>query len=331
MKNNLLIAGALLAAFSVLKPAESQAQGWKKSNFIPYSEVGIGLGTSSYYGELSGYRKPLRSTFQMLRWNAGGMYTRHFTPRLAARASFTWARIAGDDYTYNRKDLQSGVVQYVRNLHFRNDLKEFAVTGMYKFIGDGRNPNMRAKVSPYVFLGLALVAHSPEAKTPVGFEGDEKQRWVKLQPLGTEGQGQPGYAKPYSLVTLAIPVGLGVRYKLNERFDLAAEVGFRFTTSDYLDDAGGPYPTDPSVLKSDLARAMSDRRLEPNAARKGGDRVTPLQQYLNTSDPSVLTTVVNDPNYGSRGAKGALNDGYLLTSFQVHYVLNPKIKCPPIR
>ena len=48
MKNNLLIASGLLAALMSVKPADSQAQGWKKSNFIPYSEVGLGLGTSSY-------------------------------------------------------------------------------------------------------------------------------------------------------------------------------------------------------------------------------------------------------------------------------------------
>ncbi|RRB02927.1 hypothetical protein EHT25_17720 [Larkinella rosea] len=312
-----------------LQPADGQAQS-RRTPFVPYSEVGLGLGTSSYYGELAGYRKPIKSTFLMMRWSAAAMYTRHFTPRLAARASFTWARIAGDDYTYNRKDLNSGIVQYVRNLHFRNDLKEFALSGIYQFVPDGRNPNYRAKLTPYITVGIAAVAHSPEARTPVGFgtsPEDTQQRWVKLQSLGTEGQGQNG-VKPYSLMTLAIPVGFGVRYRLNDRFGFAGEISYRFTSTDYLDDVGGAYP-DPTILKDDLARAMSDRRLEPTAARKGGDRVADLQKYFNTSDP--LSTITSDPNFTTRGADGVFNDGYMTINFQVHYVLTPRIKCPPIR
>ncbi len=329
MKNNLLIVSLIASACATLQPVNAQAQG-RRSQFVPYSEVGLGLGTSSYYGEISGYRKPIKSTFLMMRWSAAAMYTRHFTPRLSARASFTWARIAGDDYTYNRKDMASGIAQYVRNLHFRNDLKEFGLTGIYQFVPDGRNSNFRSKLTPYVFLGLAAVAHSPEARTPVGFSttpDDTEQRWVKLQPLGTEGQGQNG-VKPYSLVTLAIPFGFGVRYKLNERFDLGGEIGFRMTTTDYLDDVGGPFP-DPTILKDDLSRVMADRRFEPTAARKGGDRLTELQNHLGTNDPFAV--IATDQNYTARGADGRLKDGYMLINFQLHYILTPRIKCPPIR
>jgi hypothetical protein len=331
MKNNLLIASALTTAAMMMTGAtESEAQ--SRRNFTPYSEVGIGVGTSSYYGELSGYRKPLRSTFQLMRWNAGLMYTRHFTPHIAARAGFTYARIVGDDYTFNRNDINEGAVLYVRNLHFRNDLKEFALTGIYKFVGDGRNTNYRAKFTPYIFAGIGLTAHSPEAKTPVNFEPDQEQRWVKLQPLGTEGQGQPGYAKPYSLVAVAIPVGFGFRYMLNERFNVAAEISYRFTGTDYLDDVGAPGPADPSVLKDDLARAMSNRALEPTAARKGGDREQQLRDYLNGQDPFANNGILlPGVETRTRGAKGVLNDGYMTTSIQLHYVLLPKIKCPPIK
>ncbi|GAB3259578.1 hypothetical protein GCM10027347_23320 [Larkinella harenae] len=329
MKNNLLIASVISAACLALQPVDGKAQSGRNP-FVPYSEVGLGLGTSSYYGEIAGYRKVVKSTFLMMRWNAGAMYTRHFTPRLAARASFTWARIAGDDYLYNRKDLNSGIMQYARNLHFRNDLKEFALAGIYQFVPDGRNSNFRAKLTPYITLGLAAVAHSPEARTPIGFgttPDDTQQRWVKLQPLGTEGQGQNGM-KPYSLVTLAIPVGFGVRYKLNERFNVAGEINYRYTFTDYLDDAGGPYP-DPAILKDDLSRVMADRRFEQTAARKGGDRLTQLREHLGTDDP--FTLIANDANYSARGADGILNDGYMTISLQLNYVLTPKIKCPPIR
>lgn len=291
---------------------ESFAQ--RSTHFLPYSEVGFGVGTSSYYGDLSTYRQPLKATFLLMRWNAGLSYTRHFTPKLAARASFTWARIVGDDYTFNKGNPDKYPIQYTRNLHFRNDLKEFAITGIYQFRPDGRTPNNRARLTPYLLAGVALLAHSPQARTPDDpLNPGSSRKWVSLQPLNTEGQGQPGFAKPYSIVTVAIPVGLGIRYAINDDFNVAVEAGFRYTFTDYLDDAGGPY-ADPAALQG-LAVTMADRRLETMDARTGKSRA-----------------LIADPPTGfARGTKGILPDSYLLTSFQIHYIIPGKIKCPPIR
>lgn len=322
-----LTSGVLSALLVSAVVEESIAQRRQNAQFIPYSEVGVGLGTSSYYGDLAGYRTAPKATFILLRWNAGLNYTRHFTPHFAARAGFTWARITGDDYTFNKGN-QGGPVQYVRNLHFRNDLKEFALTGIYQFRADGRNSNRRAQFTPYLFAGLALVAHSPEARTPVSYvdpntpdDSRAARRWTKLQPLGTEGQGQPGYKKPYSLVTLAIPVGLGVRYKYNDDFTIAAELGYRYAFTDYLDDVGGPYAAE-GVLTG-LAATMADRREEQFAARKNKDRDPKLTE-LRSSNGDAFTTPI-------RGARGVLQDGYLLTQIQLIYTIPGKIKCPPIR
>ena len=322
-----LVSGVLSVLLMGTIAGESIAQRRQNTQFSPFSEVGFGIGTSSYYGDLAGYRTAPKATFILLRWNAGLNYTRHFTPHVAARAGFTWARITGDDYTFN-KGKSGNAVQYVRNLHFRNDLKEFALTGIYKFRADGRTSNKRAQFSPYVFLGIALVAHSPEARTPVDYldpnkpgDSEASRRWTKLQPLGTEGQGQPGYAKPYSLVTMAIPVGFGVRYKYSDDFTVAAEIGYRYAFSDYLDDAGGPYAA--SGVLSGLAATMADRREELIAARKNKEREPQFANYV-SSNPDVLTTL-------ARGANGVLSDGYLLTQIQVIYTIPGKIKCPPIR
>lgn len=322
-----LTSGVLSALLVGTVAGESIAQRRQNTQFAPFSEVGGGIGTSSYYGDLAGYRYAPKSTFILLRWNAGLHYTRHFTPRVAARVGFTWARITGDDYTFNKNN-SGNTIQYVRNLHFRNDLKEFSLTGMYKFRPDGRNSNQRAQFSPYAFLGIALVAHSPEARTPEGYidvttQDDFSREWVKLQPLGTEGQGQPGYAKPYSLVTMAIPVGVGVRYKYNDDFTIAFEAGYRYAFSDYLDDVGGPYAAAGVLPAGSLAEAMADRRPELIAARKGKDREPQLSDYL-ARDNGAATSPI-------RGAKGVLSDGYLITQIQFIYTIPGKIKCPPIR
>ncbi|AUD00755.1 DUF6089 family protein [Spirosoma pollinicola] len=317
---------------------ESLAQRRPNTHFAPYSSITFGAGTSTYFGDLAGYRKPFKALTTLPRWNVGLGYTRQFTPHFAARAMFTWARIVGDDYTFSKSNIEANLPQYARNLHFRNDLKEFAVTGIYNFIEDGRNSESRAKITPYIFGGIALLAHSPEARTPVA-EGTNAspyagQDWVKLQPLHTEGQGQPGFDKPYSLVTLSIPVGFGVRYKLNESFNIGAEIGFRYTFTDYLDDVGsGTYPG--STNLNGLALVMSDRRqTETFAARyvkSPPDRYTTLINMYNSGTPQQQAAISDALNTPVRSTDGLFNDGYLLTNFSIHYIIPGKIKCPPTK
>ena len=328
MKNyKQLLAGSAAAVCLLIGQAtESSAQRRYNTHFLPYSSVTFGGGTSTYFGDLAGYSKPFKSLFTLPRWNVGVGYTRQFTPRFAARAMFTWARITGDDYTYNKNDIQDNLPQYARNLHFRNDLKEFAITGIYNFKPDGRNPENRARFTPYLFGGLALVAHSPEALTPDS--AGTGQHWVKLQPLHTEGQGQPGRAKPYSLVTIAIPVGIGARYKLNESFNLGVEIGYRYTFTDYLDDVG-PGVDAPRDTQQGVATSITNRRYEKTAARAHNhpDRFTVLQNLINSGDPDVQAAL----NSNVRGATGIFSDGYLLTNFSIQYIIPTKIKCPPIK
>lgn len=314
--------------FTLLVTYASEAQR-RKTPFEQYSTVSFGLGTSSYMGELAPYRSPVRTLFKMMRWNVNAGYTRHFTPNLAARLGFTWARMAGDDEFYNRGGKPFPNF-YVRNLHFRNDVKELSVVGIYKFRGDGRSPNRRAAFTPYLFGGIAVLAHNPKAKTPRSPEYDNN--WVALQPLGTEGQGQPGYAKPYSLVTYAVPLGIGFTWRINNQWNVGFEGGVRFTGSDYLDDVGGYFP-DPAVLKNNLARDMSNRTNEPIAARTGRDRTDMVRSIVYPNEPSIDPFATNPLSGWAQGDArgGGKNDTYLLSSITVSYVLPSKIKCPPIR
>jgi hypothetical protein len=302
----------------------------RRGTFIPYSSVGFGIGTSSYYGDMASYSTPFRSTFGMMRWSVTGNYTRHFTPRLAARASFTYARIVGDDYKMNEKKPTN--LRYPRNLSFRNDLKEFAVEGIYKLTPDNRSYDRRPQFSAYLFGGVAIVAHNPKALDAV--DGD----WVKLQPLGTEGQGRPGYEKPYSLVQFAIPLGIGVRYKFNDRFDIGAELGYRKTFTDHLDDVGGNYADPAAFADNPLALQMANRSGEQLAVRKGQDRTAGLIEYVKgvygveTNDPY---TYLKNNGYGSagspRGNSPTLKDNYLIGTIHINYILPTQIKCPPLK
>lgn len=322
----------MVLAITLLISENGIAQ-FRSSNYVPYSSVSFGIGTSSYYGDMAPYGRPIASTFGLMRWNVTADYTRHFNPWFGARASFTWARISGDDFKINSSGKVNSAL-FARNLHFRNDLKEFALTGIVKLVPDSRSYDRRPLFGAYLFAGIAAVAHNPVARVP-DLEGDQ---WVKLQPLGTEGQGSPGYEKPYSLVQFAIPFGIGLRYKINSRFDISGEAGFRVTFTDYLDDVSGNYP-DPNVLKDDLARSMSNRSAEPTAARKGGDRTEGLRDFIATrygiTDPSVDPfVVIVQTDYGTAGTvrgSNTRNDNYLLGNIRLTYILGSPIKCPPLK
>jgi len=76
----------------------------------------------------------------------------------------------------------------------------------------------------------------------------EGGKWVNLRPLGTERaifdirrHGTRIMHKPYSLIQVAIPFGVGARFRINEVMDIWADLGFRYTFTDYLDDVSRNY------------------------------------------------------------------------------------------
>lgn len=308
----------------------------EKANFSQYSTIDFGGGSSHYLGELNPYRDALFSAFTRLpRWNATLGVTRAFTPRISARAAFTWARIAGDDNVFYNDPER--IAYYMRNLHFRNDIKEFSLIGIYNLIPTEKNFKVRKKFTPYIFAGIALFDHNPMAKAPISEGGD----WVSLAPLRTEGQGLPGYdLQPYKPLQIAIPFGGGVKMKLNTRWDISFEASVRYTFTDYLDDVSTAL-ADPNDLEAQigpLARQMGNRSLEKIAAYSGEDRTDRVRQilvdYFNVKqgDPQYLDPFKDPlPGFSERGdPRGAANrlDLYILTCIKLHYIILPKIKCP---
>ena len=321
----------------------------RKSNFEQHSDISFGIGTSNYYGDIAPFNRPIQSTLQNIRWNASFNFTRHFSPHLSGRVGFTWARISGDD---NKFEGVAGLEQlYMRNVHFRNDIKELAVTGIYNFIPESRNFRNRDKIIPYVFAGIAVFHHNPEAKVPTDYTGSEASpsEWVSLQPLSTEGQGLNGHPnQPYNLINVSIPFGVGVRYKLNKIWDLCFEAGVRYTFTDYLDDVGGYYADILDLSNANpLSATMGHRENEKFAALSGKDREAFVRNYYATQgtkgsppNPAFLDATLFPLNslptfdgaFGEgRNSSSRLNDMYVLTSIRVIYHIAPSIKCPVIR
>ncbi|MEA5459230.1 DUF6089 family protein [Arcicella sp. LKC2W] len=315
----------------------------RKSLYERHSDISFGIGTSTYYGDLAPYNRPIQSTLQSVRWNVAFGYTRHFNPHFSGRLGLTWARIFGDD---NKFEGIAGLEQlYMRNAHFRNDVKELSFSGIYNVIAESRSYRNRPQLIPYFFAGIAVFHHNPVAKAPTDYAGTEAfpGEWVSLQPLNTEGQGLTGYTdQPYNLVNVSIPFGAGLRYKINRNVDVGFEVGVRYTFSDYLDDVGGYFAksSDLSAVSS-LSAAMGHRENELIAAYSGKNREAFIRNYYGTRvnpayiDPN-LTPANTFPELdgtigGVRNSSSKLNDMYVLTSFKIIYHIAPSIKCPVIK
>ena len=240
---------SLILCFSVvlLAAQENFAQSGifrKKNKINQYSSVGFGGGSSHYFGDLSPYSFFYYGLITNVRWNATVNYTRQLSPQVAARVAFTWARIAGDDYTYSQHNIDKFFQPFLRNLSFRNDIKEFTLTGLFNLLPQyGKGQQGRSSFMPYSFIGFGFYGHNPQARDVAtvdpGTGAVTKGGWTTLKDKQTSGQGiNDTYPKAYSLIQPVFPVGLGIKMKINEKFDLNLEGGLRITPFDYLDDVG---------------------------------------------------------------------------------------------
>jgi len=213
--------------------------------------VGLFGGVANYQGDLTDklYANPKAAVGLSLSYQVSS--------RVNIRAGFTFAKIAGADSLTKQDDLRQ------RNLSFQSPVNEFSL------VGEINSFDLSLKRwSPYVFAGVAVYHYNPYT-----FDGNGNQ--VFLQPLGTEGQGLPGYtpSKPYTLTQLAIPFGGGIKYNLSDRFRLGLEVGLRKTFTDYLDDVSGNYAdlNDLLINRGPVAAALAYRGDE----LPGGDPAYP--------------------------------------------------------
>lgn len=327
-----LVPAEAVAQFSTkgVKHSNKRIAGYKgtKSKFGKgkiYNAVGISINALNYYGDLSPSPSGFSTDLGYTKPGFGVNYTHRFGPRYALKAEFMYGTIKGADAeSADKGDLSNGIYRYQRNLSFSNAIKEFSVVGIFDLFPNQMTYMSRAKWTPYAYIGIAVFLHNPQAIAPAtDLQGNplpEAGSYVDLEPLGTEGQYSTTLAatdvnygiKSYALTQVAIPFGLGARFRLNDVMDLSADVGFRYTFTDYLDDVSANY-VDLNKLSTPLAQAMSYRTNE-------------LAGYPTNPAASGIPGVMVQSGYGSeapdnkRGGKKA-NDIYMVTSIRLTYIL----------
>lgn len=290
-----------------------------------YNSIGISLNALNYYGDIAPRPSKLSTDISFTRPAIGVSFAHRFGPRYTVQAQFMFGTLkASDNKSADKNDLESGIFRYQRNLSFRNQIKELSVVAVFDLFENESTYLGRVAWTPYAFLGVAGFINNPEAQAPAtdlsGQPLPEAGKWVKLRPLGTEGQYSKNLdptdvnygIKPYKVAQIAIPFGLGIRLKLTQVLDFWADLGFRYTFTDYLDDVSKNY-VGLDKLNSPLAQAMSYRTNE-------------LPGYPTNAVSSGIAGVNVQAGYGSEhpdNLRGSKNDRdiYMVTSFKITYIL----------
>lgn len=303
--------------------------------------IGVGLGTANYFGDIVPKAHDFSTDLRYTRLSPSAEVSYQFTEQFAVELDIAWARLMSSDFiTADPRNVRHRY-RYLRNLNFRNDVIEVGISGEFDFkptIGDiFRRPTWR----PYAFAGIAGFYHNPKGMTPDG-------RWVDLQPLRTEGQGLQSTAtrpdgsiitypsKPYSLFSVAIPFGIGIKYKLSDNWDIAFEIGYRFTFTDYLDDVSGNYASAADLAAfNPLSAIMANRTLEPKDPITGRDReFDSVVQSTNGYGVDELgrPTVNGFGRAGDQRGDPRDRDVYIINSFRIQYFMEYRgVRCPKFR
>jgi len=205
------------------------------------SQIGVGFGGTTYAGDLNA-----PSTFDKIGLTQFAFqinYSYFINSNMNIRLNAMFGNLKGDDLRSDKP------WQLERNLDFQSSLKEYTLAFEYS-LWDIFSQNARQRFTPFATLGVALFQFDPEASY---LDPDGTTKTVKLQPLGTEGQGIVGYDSPYSLTEFAIPFGGGIRYALTENLTVSVELISRVTFTDYIDDVSTNYPgRDDLLSKGDV-------------------------------------------------------------------------------
>lgn len=302
-----------------------------------YTSFDFGISAFNYFGDLSPNPGIASTDINFTRPGLSFSLNHKVGPQFFVRSDFSWGRLQADDYTAADPNDANAVYRYIRNLQFRNDIKELNLLGVFTLFPNRSWYSRRALLNPYFFAGIAVIHHNPKALVPeTDYNGNplsDAGKWVSLQPLGTEGQHSDELnIKPYSMFQLAIPVGAGISLKMTNRIDLAFELGYRYLFFDYIDDVSGSY-VDKGILSDPLAKVLSDRSTETIAVNAEEERnyEAILQKarpftYIGADGQTYNTFAGYGHGYsnGNTNRRGnpENNDIYLVTTIRLSYILS---------
>ncbi len=212
-------------------------------------ELLFGFGATQFNGDLGGGATAgIDYSMKDIDWPSTGVngmigFRYRFHPSFATTTKLSYFTLKGDD------KLSEESIRNARNLNFKTGVFElqqriewiaFSVekfSPTYSLPGKSKGKNKNQQY--YLFTGLGAAYFNPK--------GEYNGKVYNLRDIKTEGQ-----AKPYSPITLTIPLGVGVRFGLGTSWRFGIEASYVKTFSDYIDDVSTVY-ADPSLFTPEHA------------------------------------------------------------------------------
>lgn len=170
-------------------------------------EIGVFLGGSNYVGDIG------RTNYIYPNEFAGGIvYKYNINPRIALRGNYNYIPVSGDD-----TDAENSYRE-ARKLSFKNTVHEFAAGLEFNFY-EYNIADYKTSFTPYILAQFAAINY----KSPT--------RLINASTIELK-----------NAFSYAIPVGIGIKGRLDDNLAFAVESGARYTFTDKLDFSTNELP-----------------------------------------------------------------------------------------
>lgn len=239
-------------------------------SFQPSHTLGFSVGASGFLGDLGGSRNIGRGfiydlDIQATRPAIGVFYKYNLNYFLSFKGELSYMQLFGnDEFTPAEFFVDEAYPRRYRNLKFTSPVISFGgmvEMNLYKYEA-GNIDNF--KFAPFIGIGGGGFWFDPRTNDPMTGEK------VRLQPLGTEGQGLPGFNEKYKLFQPQILGSAGIKFNAGPALAMTFEVVYHHTFTDYIDDVSTDF-IDPMIFYNyyDAQTAAKISRLHNRAPELG--------------------------------------------------------------
>jgi outer membrane protein OmpA-like peptidoglycan-associated protein/opacity protein-like surface antigen len=191
-------------------------------------EAGVFLGVANYQGDLV---ETTLFTPQETNFGFGVSLKKHFNPNWSVGLGFKHGKLSGDDQNFSENASRAR-----RNFSFSSPVNELALRLEWDPLGHKRyneDGTFNRKLTPYLFVGAGMTFFNPETTYGNGVYPDQAFE-QRVNTDKSNGGASTGFVTP---------VGAGLRYDLNQKWNLGLEFGYRPPFTDLLDgvaESGDP-------------------------------------------------------------------------------------------
>ncbi len=210
--NKFLLITFILVTLSYFSYAQGGAMMETKNiESSPY-EISFFVGMSSYTGDVVCYKDKDVNIFTSAGPAFGFNINSNFGSNFTAGLGYRYGQISGDDA---EGDIASG--RQARGFTFTNNLNEISLRVDYSPLG-----HKGYKLSPYVYAALGVLISNPDVNYNETRQSDSMLSRIQ------------GDKNEISKTSVVFPLGVGLKYVINNKFTLRAEASVS-SANDFLD------------------------------------------------------------------------------------------------